>query len=1507
MDEEALELTLTPRRRRALLGRVTRWAAWTLVAAAVLAVLFVTQTGRGQRVVVDYVLERVRGTFAGEFSVQGVRSRSLLFGLTLEGVRLDAEGGRRFLEADSVVVRYSLLSLTIGSPRIRSTTFFGLDVEISRYASDDFSNVNRLIAPGPDVDTAATAPRTIGLGRIAVREGKLEILIPAPDGAEELTVAGPDGQRLRRLAFEDLDLDLERTVFRSAGPVMLDARLASFSASAFVMRDPLVVNEAQGNLSFGDRGVRIEAGAFRLPGSFVEGDLAFGPARPGGAWAFAADFRSEDWADLADIGWVDPRIPAGRFRGAVAVRLADGIRVGLSNVEVQTGASSIALDGTSRFGDVISMESLRVVAAPLQLAALEPWLDRELPFSGSLRGSATLGGTIADLAATGRMTFTPEDLPGAATTADFSGVIHSGANPGGTSLRVRLDPFDYRVLEPLWAAAARLGTGRATLSVEGRADEGMMLVADATHRSDPTTTSRAVGSGVVRRGGDQTWLVDVRGELAPLSLPLLGQLLPQVDLPGSVRGPVRVEGPLTDLHVTGDLTSDAGRVVFNASADMTEPAAGYRIEADAEGLDLSAFTSSVPVPSVLSGRISVDGAGLVLDSLSGSARVALRSAHVGGLAVDSLTADLRILDGLLTADSIRADIAGILLTGSGSVGTSADRDGEARFAFTGESLLGLRPLFMGDSILVGDTLNPLELDALRARGIDPDTLPTAMDVRMTGALRGTADVRGWLGDLDLDLLFDLTNGAYSHNSVDSVRVSLMASGLPETLGEWEVGVGARGIVWADREFEEARFDGTMFQRRGAGSLDLVRRPSEGYFLTGAFALDSLGGEIQLTDAVINVDDLSWVLSRPTTVVWDQSSITVDSLEIRRSDDDPMLLTAAGTLTRGGNSDFRMVMEGFHIEQALRIVQLDDIDLVGHIDFDLDIVGPAERPIINARFNVEDPSYGAFALARLEGSLEYRDRSADFRMNAWDAERTVLTAQGVVPVDLTLTEVEERTVEEPMDFTVTADSLDAALAFVYLSALEDVTGTVSAQMHVGGTPSRPEPSGTVSLANAAWTIDALGVRHTGVSGELLLQPNRTVGIKLASTGSGVAAGTSTVSGIVRLEPEVTNPALDLAITFDQFLAVDRRDIQARVSGDLTLTGSYRLPVTEGTLRMEETTLFVDEFARNVGIVDLRSPLMYAPGVVVDTAVFVTQPLIAGLSNPFLDNLRVDIDLAVPRNLWLRSNEMNVELGGDLNMRYDRSQSDLVLVGELQALRGSYIVLGRTFEVDGGDASFLGQPGINPTLDIQALTRIRRREGDRLEVRAAVQGTLVEPLVTLSTTEAGLSQSDLISYLLVGAPSGDLGTRGSLASGGATFLTGELVNQLGSALAQELPLVNQLDYLSFSASGSSGDVSIQDNLLGGTQVELGKYLTENVFVIFVLGGQNAAAADGGGTRFTFRGVRLELAVAENFFVEGFVEDRFIQSTSGGLSSMGLDGPMVVGLLVFGEWGYGSLRQD
>ena len=50
-----------------------------------------------------------------------------------------------------------------------------------------------------------------------------------------------------------------------------------------------------------------------------------------------------------------------------------------------------------------------------------------------------------------------------------------------------------------------------------------------------------------------------------------------------------------------------------------------------------------------------------------------------------------------------------------------------------------------------------------------------------------------------------------------------------------------------------------------------------------------------------------------------------------------------------------------------------------------------------------------------------------------------------------------------------------------------------------------------------------------------------------------------------------------------------------------------------------------------------------------------------------------------------------------------------------------------------------------------------------------------------------------------------------------------------------------------------------------------------------------------------------MTDDWFVEGFFEDRFLRSGTAGLGAAGLDGDQVLGLFLFSDWGYGAPDQQ
>lgn len=1482
-----------PRRKRRRWGRgllITLFAVGLLLGGTGAALV---KSGPGQRFVLDVALDQVRGSLAGSLDVDAIWSGNLLGGATLVGVRLDAEDGRRFLEADSARLDYSLLSLFGAVPRVTGVTLFQPRVEISRYPGEEGVNVTRLLS----AREGAGGGQGVRLTSIRVVGGVLDVLTPleGPPPERVPLVPSPTGEgSLRRLSLEGVDLVLEGVRLGGAGEDLFQGHLAELSMSVHLLDRPLHVTHVDGAVRWGADGLALTDGTFRMPGSLFQGSLTLGT--PGGEdteWGFRADWTTQGPSALADLAWLDDRLPQGVFRGGIGVVAAGGVEVDLDGVRVELEASRLSLDGGILVDDGVRLRDLEIQASPLAVSRLQPWLEEQLPLDGWLSGNLRLSGRLAALSADGRVTLVPSGFAGGPTTADVRGVLHLGGDPGVTNLRALVDPLNLELVQAFAPAVTLAGRGRASVEVSGRLESGVRFVADLSHGVDAATPSRVLLQGSARKTSHGAWTMDVQGDLSPLALDLLHQVAPGFSSVGGMAGSVRAVGPLSDLRISGELDVAGGHVSVIGGADVTNPGRAYRLEAEVDQVLLSGVLAALPDPSRWSGRVALEGSGWGVDSTRATASAMARASRVGGVLVDTLVAEVHVSGGTLTVDTLYGQVSGFRVDGGGDVGMSAGATGTARLAFRTPDMVGLRPLLMGDTVMARDTLSVLERQLLRLQGVDADTLPLLSEVAMEGALEGTFEFRGSLADLDATGTARLVGGVYGADSVGVADVQVAAWDITGANRSVDVEVRAQDVVAVDRSLTELRADLRLDGRSGEGSVSATQASGDRYDVVGAFALDSLsgGGRALLEAASMDVDSVAWRLERPTEVVWDSVAVTVSDVRITRAGPDPMLLQANGTLAWVGESDLVVEGEGIQLDRVGLLLQREDLTLDGRMDLSVRVTGPARAPRMDATLSVEEPRYGSLSLARLTGVLGYADRVATLTVEARDGERLVFRAAGDIPVDLALRPEGSRVVPRSMDVRVVADSLDADLVLSPLGFLENVEGSVSGEFRVRGPVDRPEPSGVLRMERAAWSMEALGVRHSGVTGSLTLHPDRTVDVEV----DGVAGGTSRIRGQVVLEP-LRDPRLDLRVSFQGFQAVNRLDVAGLMSGEIQLLGSYRAPRVEGTLSVDRGSLFLEEFARNAEVVDLTDPRIFQ---VVDTTALSTRPLLASIRNPFLQNLRVDVDLAVPRDTWLRSEDMNVEIGGQLLVRYDRLSRDIVMVGELEALRGTYTVLGRRFEVDGGTVGFIGTPGINPTLNIQATTRIRRTGGTPLDVNATVEGTLTQPRVSLSSDEQGVAESDLVSYLIFGRPTSELATgqqallRGAAGSG-VSFLSGTLAARLGAALSQQIGI----DYLSISQAGDFGVASgTLAGSLAGTQVEVGQYLGEDVFFVLIF---RPLSNQTTGQSF-FGGARVEWALTDDYNLQGFWEDRFLRSRMGGFGDLGVQASQVVGVFIFREWGY------
>ncbi len=1529
---------------------VTRSVTFLGIVVLCLGVFF-TQTPRGKELVFREVLRRIEGGLAGTIEVAEISSPGLFGESTFRGVRIVGEDGRPFLVADSIRARIFPPPLFRGDLVFTRVALWGPEVRLERLPDQPRMNVSAIFAPPPPGDTAAegsigpdseaevgeeldqgeglhpraegqdsapgvdsipvplqepgqrTRGRTIAIRDVEIHDGNLHILLPAPASvlaSGQVPVEfGEDGRpSVRRRSFLDIQLAVSDFVVRSPHQQGERFRVDSLSFRGEVWPNPFSVENLVGQVIREPGRLNADLEEARLAASQAQGSLEVGWGEPLGTWVSVQG--TSDGLSLRDLWWLEPRLPAGRATGPFELQLRNGdLLLDFLGTRLSLPPGNLRARGGLRLGTPLELENLNLDLTDVDLDVLDPWLPEPLPLGGLAGGVLFLDGGPADLTVDADLTLLRPDSSGM-TEAQITGTFHQGDSLGVTDLMATFAPLDWGTFGDMISSQALQGPGALRMEANGFLPSGISINAEATHVPTGLPPSRVTGRGTVQRTPEAIML-NVNGELSPLSFTSLGSLFPDLPLTGEISGPVSFQGPLSDVTVQSELLTSAGPLGFRARFDARNPANRYSVESDFQEFLLSRLVPKLPDPTRLTGRVVASGSGISLESLAGNASAFLRRGEVGSVQIDTAMVQGTVSGGLLRLDSLLAETNLGWVRAGGGFGISSDsRPGVLTVEVESQSLEGLRPFFMGEIPLIREDLTSFEEGLLIAEGVDLDTIPSLEEVALDGRLQGRAVLEGGLGRFsgegeisveDLRYRSDfLKGGRFTFSGFDFPGEDLRLDGVLETDS---LSIREFSFIAGEAELNLGRHDGRV-------RAIAIRSDEEEYRAGGTFALDTLVGRVDLDELTLRFDSVRWNLGGPASVLWSPQGTEVRDFRLIRPGVGGMRIRADGYLPLRGDGDFELEVEGLQLDRVARFTQMDD-PLEGLLHLRMRVGGTAESPSMVGTLSGESLRFREYTLAGLDSEFEYRDQRLTGEAWALEGGRQVLAVEGSFPADLRVRPESGRLPEAPVDLTVAVDSFPAALALVTVRALEEVDGALSGQFQLGGTPAQLAPVGALHLGDGSTFVPGLGVRFQEVDAAFALNPDGTVQVE----GTFQSQGTGRVNGTVFLHP-LTDPTLDLTLSATELLAVARRDVEARVTGQVEITQRYRLPRVEGSLRVDGGVLMVEEFARSAEVVDLSDPsflnVMQEAGSL--------RPMVEATQNPFLQNLRLDVELSMSRGSWLRGKDMNVEMNGDLQVFWDRTERDLAMVGELEAIRGFYTVLGRQFQVQEGGVSFIGTAGVNPNLDLEALHRLRTPEDEDLEVTATVEGTLLSPRISLSSNaNYAIAESDLVSYLIFGRPTYALasgqnnlvqGAAGSLlgAAGGATanLALGTMGSQLGSVVARDFGLdylaISQGDYIDpFAGAFGWGST------LAATQVEIGQYLTEDLFAALIwrplgdLGSGNKANR--------FAGLRLEWRPLDFWTLEGFYEDQLARSPL--FRSIGFQQPKILGFFFWREWGY------
>jgi translocation and assembly module TamB len=1194
--------------------------------------------------------------------------------------------------------------------------------------------------------------------------------------------------------------------------------------------------------------VWIDAPHWDLPAStgHASGKITWGSELP-------VRYAIRIWGDsvaLNDVAWVYPTLP--RTGGGKMIldikneRNLHQLDYAISDMDVQTTKSRLLGDMTFEVGGpVLAVHDVKMRADPVDFDLLRTLNGKPFPadWQGTITGTVTArGGPLTHFFVDAAdVTFRDKHVPGAESKLKGRGELDI-LFPAFTAFHhftAQTERLDLRTLVAIYPAFPRV-----TGIVSGTAvlDSSWLAVrvtnANLTHTDGPAEPTRMSGGGRITYG-TKFMAYDLALQAQPLSFTTLGRSYPLLPLRGTFTGPLTVKGIAPSLEVTADLTGAAGRVTYVGAADA-DSIGGYGANGSGsfENLDAAALVGRTTPPSRLAGTYQVNLTGDLLSNLVGSLGVELGRSEVDGVRYAAGTARAQFDAGVMRVDTLRltGDVGTLVARGSLGLTRPAENDSLV-VTMTVDSLGGLRRYLGVATSAASDSAAALD--------------------SLTGTLRSRLVVRGWLDSLDVsgtlegsDLLARAQRAHGVRGIVDIRQVKNHATGT--------VSLEADTITAGGIHIESATLAARLLDRgRAAFSATGTAGNGTAVRASGEYAAVADSTDVRLDTLDIAIGPSRWALLLPMRVRTTPDGLTVDTLLLGAG-----AARLAGSATIPTNAPVRGHLRADRLPLAdIGVLAQLKTAIAGRLGFDLDIAGTRAQPTLSLGGAADSLKVGGLTAEAMRVTGRYASNRAAMDATLVRGGRSILDASVDYPVAITL--FTAKPAGDTLHGRIHADSVDLALVEALSPKLKNARGRLTLDLALSGEAKRPHVGGLATIQDGAIEVPSFGLRLADIDMRLNVDPLRdSLAIEQLRWTSPASGGSATVGGSVVFR-ELKNPRIDLRLDARGLRAVDksglaRLDVSTGASG-LTLSGTEDDARLTGALIVDRGTIYIPE------LVDKRIEEFTQEefAELFDTTDVRNRSLMPQPPARLVENLRLDgVSVNLGDEVWLRSAEANIKLGGSLNVTRARDEREtrrsslgratsvdpvyrLALSGALSADRGTYTldlgVVQRQFQVQSGRITFFGSADFNPSIDVSALYRVKQSRRADIDVRARIVGPFYpQPSLELSSDDNFISQTDLVSYLVTGRPSAEL----NAASTQAYQAAADVLLPTGSALLSRAlrdQLGGWVDLLQIQAgdtreTSSSQRVTASENfnsVLSGTRIGGEKQISDRLFFSFSTG--------------------------------------------------------------------------
>ncbi len=400
--------------------------------------------------------------------------------------------------------------------------------------------------------------------------------------------------------------------------------------------------------------------------------------------------------------------------------------------------------------------------------------------------------------------------------------------------------------------------------------------------------------------------------------------------------------------------------------------------------------------------------------------------------------------------------------------------------------------------------------------------------------------------------------------------------------------------------------------------------------------------------------------------------------------------------------------------------------------------------------------------------------------------------------------------------------DLSFLQAFIPNISKTSGQLTADFNYSGTMKDPVFDGNLNIQNGKMTIDNIGLALSKIN--LKFSANKSD--KILLDGS-VYAGSSklTLTGNTAIQ-QFTFPFV-VNLKGNNALLYNNKSYQIYVSPDVSLTYKKPTMTLSGNLLIPKARITPTDFSNTVTL----------PNDMIVIRKKEDEKLATELG------FETNINLTLGHDVYFFYGGLSANVAGSINLKAAPEQLTTAS-GNFNITKGTYKAYGTELKINKGNLIYTGGPINNPGLNFNVVKYIRNIIASpqsqstssstqtyssgfqNITVGMYITGTLDKPKLILFSDPSGMSQSDILSYLLFGFPSGQ-------ASGSQAQLLMKAAEStgIGGTLTSDIKQTFGLSELGFQSDAVIDPTS--DETQQNTSFVLGKYLTPKLYISYSVG--------------------------------------------------------------------------